>query len=287
MTVVLVTGMSGTGKSTVLAELERRGHRVVETDEGDWTETVPDPDRGEDRIWREDRIEALLDGHAEGTLFIAGCVPNQGRFYTRFDAVVLLSAPLGVVLERIASRRTNDYGKTDAERALIVEDVTTVEPLLRTGATAEIDTRLPVAEVADRLESIAVAAAPSRVTPMSAFGGIDRLDHIRIWGGVTVQAVEGDRTTLAVVDLEPGANVPEHRHDNEQLGVLIRGAMHFRVGDETRDLAPGDTWRILSDVPHEVTAGPEGALAIECFTPVRGDWATLERDEDRAAPRLA
>jgi len=125
------------------------------------------------------------------------------------------------------------------------------------------------------------------VTPMSAFGGIDRLEHIRIWGGVTVQAVEGDRTTLAVVDLEPGANVPEHRHDNEQLGVLIRGAMHFRVGDETRDLAPGDTWRILSDVPHEVTAGPEGALAIECFTPVRGDWATLERDEDRAAPRLA
>ena len=122
---------------------------------------------------------------------------------------------------------------------------------------------------------------------MSAFGGIDRLDHIRIWGGVTVQAVEGDRTTLAVVDLEPGANVPEHRHDNEQLGVLIRGAMHFRVGDETRDLAPGDTWRILSDVPHEVTAGPEGALAIECFTPVRADWAALDRDEGRAAPRLA
>jgi quercetin dioxygenase-like cupin family protein len=122
---------------------------------------------------------------------------------------------------------------------------------------------------------------------MSAFGGIDRLDHIRIWGGVTVQAVEGDRTTLAVVDLEPGANVPEHRHDNEQLGVLIRGAMHFRVGDETRDLAPGDTWRILSNVPHEVTAGPEGALAIECFTPVRADWAALDRDEGRAAPRLA
>jgi len=125
------------------------------------------------------------------------------------------------------------------------------------------------------------------VTPMSAFGGIDRLEHIRIWGGVTVQAVEGDRTTLAVVDLEPGANVPEHRHDNEQLGVLIRGAMHFRVGDETRDLAPGDTWRILSNVPHEVTAGPEGALAIECFTPVRADWAALDRDEGRAAPRLA
>ena len=122
---------------------------------------------------------------------------------------------------------------------------------------------------------------------MSAFGGIDRHEHIRIWNGVTVQAVEGDRTTLAVVDLEPGANVPEHRHANEQLGVLVRGAMHFRVGDETRDLGPGDTWRILSDVPHEVTAGPEGALAIECFTPVRADWGALERDSGRAAPRLA
>jgi quercetin dioxygenase-like cupin family protein len=125
------------------------------------------------------------------------------------------------------------------------------------------------------------------VAPVSAFGGITRLEHIRIWEGVTVQAVEGDRTTLAVVDLEPGATVPEHRHDNEQLGVLVRGAMRFRVADETRDLVPGDTWRILSDVPHEVTAGPEGALAIECFTPVRGDWAALDRDAGRAAPRLA
>ena len=134
------------------------------------------------------------------------------------------------------------------------------------------------------LESVADAG---RVTPVSAFGGTDQLEHIRIWGGVTVQAVEGDRTTLAVVDLEPDANVPEHRHDNEQLGVLVRGAMHFRIGDETRELKPGDTWRILSQVPHEVTAGPEGALAVECFTPVRDDWAALERLDGRPPPRLA
>jgi quercetin dioxygenase-like cupin family protein len=122
---------------------------------------------------------------------------------------------------------------------------------------------------------------------MSNFGGMEQLEHIRIWDGVTVQAVEGDRTTLAVVDLEAGATVPEHRHDNEQLGVLIRGAMQFRIGEEMRDLRPGDTWRILSEVPHEVTAGPEGALAIECFTPVRDDWAALERLAGRSAPRLA
>ena len=122
---------------------------------------------------------------------------------------------------------------------------------------------------------------------MSAFGGIDRLDHLRIWDGVTAQAVEGERTTLAVIDLEPGSAVPEHSHENEQLGVLIRGSMHFRVGEETRELGPGDTWRIPGHVPHEVTAGSDGAVAVECFTPARDDWAGLERLEARPAPRLA
>jgi quercetin dioxygenase-like cupin family protein len=122
---------------------------------------------------------------------------------------------------------------------------------------------------------------------MSAFGGVDSHEQLRIWNGVTAQAVQGERTTLAVVDLEPGSSVPEHSHDNEQLGVLVRGSMRFRVGDETRDLGPGDTWRILSHVPHEVTAGPAGALAVECFTPTRDDWAALDRLPDRPPPRIA
>ncbi|HUZ84224.1 MAG TPA: cupin domain-containing protein [Gaiellales bacterium] len=121
---------------------------------------------------------------------------------------------------------------------------------------------------------------------MSAFGGTDRLEHLRVWNGVVAQAVEGERATLAVIDLEPGSAVPEHRHPNEQLGVLVRGSVRFRVGDETRDLLPGGTWRILASVPHEVTAGPDGALAVECFAPARSDWAGLDRLPDRPAPRL-
>jgi quercetin dioxygenase-like cupin family protein len=81
--------------------------------------------------------------------------------------------------------------------------------------------------------------------------------------------------------------VPEHRHDNEQLGVLIRGSMRFRIGEETREFGPGASWRILSNTPHEVTAGPEGALAVESFAPARSDWAGLERLAGRAAPRLS
>ena len=79
---------------------------------------------------------------------------------------------------------------------------------------------------------------------MSAFSGIDRLDQIRIWDGVVAQAVEGERTTLSIIELDPGCAVPEHSHDNEQLGVLVSGSMRFRVGDEQRDVGPGDTWRI-------------------------------------------
>jgi dephospho-CoA kinase len=147
--VVLVTGMSGTGKSTVLAELARRGHRVVDTDVGGWIdESGPEP------LWREERIAALLDEDSDGALFVAVCVANQGRFYPRFDAVVLLSAPADVILDRVAARATNDFGKSDAERKKILEDLSSVEPLLRAGASAEIDTRRLLDDVAAELERL-------------------------------------------------------------------------------------------------------------------------------------
>lgn len=157
---ILITGMSGTGKSAVLAELARRGHRVVDTDYDGWTEEVELPE-GREPLWNEERIGQLLSGHSEGALFVSGTVANQGRFYPQFDAVVLLSAPLDVILERVASRDSNPYGKTEAEREKIADDLATYEPLLRTGATMEIDARRPLEEVVDELESIADAAQAS------------------------------------------------------------------------------------------------------------------------------
>ena len=154
--VVLVTGMSATGKSTVLAELARRGHAVVDTDERDWCEEVD----GE-RLWRVAPMEALLDEHAGGTLVVSGTVANQGWFYGRFDTVVLLSAPLDVILDRVRTRATNDFGKSDAERARIGDDHAVVEPLLRAGATVELDTRRPLADVVAELESIVTTEGAS------------------------------------------------------------------------------------------------------------------------------
>ncbi|RJO79884.1 shikimate kinase [Nocardia panacis] len=151
---VLVTGMSGTGKSTVLEKLGENGHRVVDTDTDAWCRWVTEDDGDTDWIWREDAITELLDGHREGKLFVSGCKSNQYKFYKSFDHVVLLSAPEQVMLERIAQRSNNPYGKSKQEREMILEHRALVEPLLRRAATVEIDTSVPVDEVVRQLEQL-------------------------------------------------------------------------------------------------------------------------------------
>ena len=162
MTRVLITGMSGTGKSAVLVELGRRGHRIVDTDFCGWSEELTGPDgSSQEQLWREDRIEALLAEQVDRALFIAGTVANQGKFYDRFDAVVLLSVPVEVLLDRIESRSTNDFGKAPDERLRVLQDLEAVEPLLRRTASIEIDTDRPLADVVDAVESFALGIDPS------------------------------------------------------------------------------------------------------------------------------
>lgn len=147
MTRVLITGMSGTGKSTLLDELSARGYRTVDTDYGDYFELVD----GEP-LWRTDRIEALLrttPAGGEQVLFVQGTTRNQGAFYPWFEHVVLLSAPADVLIERLTTRTTNPYGKDPAELAETLRYVETVEPLLRASATLEVVTTIPVQQVAD------------------------------------------------------------------------------------------------------------------------------------------
>jgi dephospho-CoA kinase len=151
--------MSGTGKSSVLLELARRGHRVVDTDSDEWCEWVVDDAGAPDWVWRADRITALLAEPVDGVLYVAGCKTNQSRFYRELDAVVVLVAPAEVLLDRIARRGTNDYGKSPAERELVLGHLAEVEPLLVASATAVVDATRTLADVADELEAIAARAA--------------------------------------------------------------------------------------------------------------------------------
>jgi len=149
-----VTGMSGTGKSTALDRLRRRGFEAVDTDEGGWSVWCEE-DGG--YVWREERIVGLLAAERETTLYVSGTVSNQGRFYPDFDAVVLLTAPADVLLGRIESRTTNDYGKDADERELVLTHLAEVEPLLRATCTHEIDASRPIEDVVAELIAIGVS----------------------------------------------------------------------------------------------------------------------------------
>src|SRR5215204_1119954 len=119
---VLITGMSGTGKSTVTAELARRGYQAIDLDHRAYSELVPAPDgtltgvgSGMDWVWNVNKVSALLDAAGNDVLFVSGCSPNQGQLYPRFDRVILLTAPVEVIRERLVTRTTNDFGKDPDE----------------------------------------------------------------------------------------------------------------------------------------------------------------------------
>jgi broad-specificity NMP kinase len=163
---VLLTGMSGTGKSSVIAELAALGYKAVDTDDG-WCEPLPD---GRQR-WREGAIAALLDVQDADVLFVAGCEENQARFRSRFDLVILLSAPAQVMTERLEARACNPYGKAPGDMARILADLAAVEPLLRKSADHEIRTTIPLADVVAKV--LHLAGLPRRPPPTRAAPGVD------------------------------------------------------------------------------------------------------------------
>jgi dephospho-CoA kinase len=152
---VLITGMSGTGKSSVLRELATLGFQVVDTDEEGWKELRDDGEW----VWRADRMHELLSHDHVAALVVSGCVANQGYFRSAFDAVVLLSAPAGVLMARISSRIGNDFGKSEEERAAILDDLAHVEPMLRATCTHEIDASQPLPDVVAAVAAIAMPAS--------------------------------------------------------------------------------------------------------------------------------
>ena len=105
---ILLTGMSGTGKSSVIQQLAGLGYRAVDMDESGWSAY----DQAGEWVWRENRVRDLLASLKEDdVLFVSGCAINQGKFYSQFDAVVLLSAPAEVIVRRLKTRSNNAYGK--------------------------------------------------------------------------------------------------------------------------------------------------------------------------------
>jgi hypothetical protein len=140
---VLLTGVSGTGKSALVKELRSRDYVAYDADDDGFTQPLPDGTWG----WRLDLVRSLFDQHDDRLLFFAGCSDEQTQF--GFDLKVLLTAPVEVILERLWTRTTNSFGKSQLERDRVLADMEWVLPLLRMSADLIVDTTGPVSEVAD------------------------------------------------------------------------------------------------------------------------------------------
>jgi shikimate kinase len=156
---VLLTGMSGTGESTAIRELARLGHKAIDLDEPAWSELANVARQtgtsafgaGRDWLWREECVQDLLYVEDADVLFLSGCAPNQVKFYSHFDHIVLLSAPVPLMIERLATRKTNPYGKQPDELAMVLQHKQRVEPMLRRVASLEVNTTVSVDRVVETI----------------------------------------------------------------------------------------------------------------------------------------
>lgn len=80
--------------------MTRRGHQTVDTDYDGFSEFLDDFGK----IWREDRIDTLINEHKQGALFNSGTVSNQWKFYSQFNAIVLIhtNSSLGFSYESLS-----------------------------------------------------------------------------------------------------------------------------------------------------------------------------------------
>ena len=95
--------------------------------------------------------------------------------------------------------------------------------------------------------------------------------------GIQLQPVIGEKMMTCWITMAPNAVVAEHSHINEQLGVVAEGSVTLTAGGESRTVALGDAYIVPSNLPHSAVAGPEGALLVETFAPVRDDYAQAWR----------
>ena len=81
----------------------------------------------------------------------------------------------------------------------------------------------------------------------------------------------GDHVMVVQFRIAQGADLPVHTHPHEQVGHVVSGRMRFRIGDQERELGPGDGYSVPGNVPHGAT-GVTDAVAIDSFHPVREDY---------------
>lgn len=154
----LIEGVSGTGKTTVCNELQRRGYHVIHGDrelayQGDPdTGTPTDTATHENHIWHIEKVKALVDNQEEAVTFFCGGSRNFPKFINLFDGVFVLEVDLETGLKRIDERVAldpTDWGGKPEEREIISRLHQTKEGIPKNGMI--IDATAPIEQVVDEI----------------------------------------------------------------------------------------------------------------------------------------
>jgi quercetin dioxygenase-like cupin family protein len=106
---------------------------------------------------------------------------------------------------------------------------------------------------------------------MYFYNAKDRVPKEIVPGG-TIRTFWGENTLLALVDIEPGVEVPLHTHPHEQSGMVLEGELEMGIEGETRTLGPGDIYIIPGGVQHYAKTVSSKARVLDIFSPVREDY---------------
>jgi len=88
---------------------------------------------------------------------------------------------------------------------------------------------------------------------------------------VSRKYVTGDRVTIAQFELKKDGIIPRHSHENEQLTMVMSGALRFTFADREVVVGPGDIIQMPAWLEHGVDV-LEDSVVIDVFSPVRQDW---------------
>jgi quercetin dioxygenase-like cupin family protein len=100
----------------------------------------------------------------------------------------------------------------------------------------------------------------------------EQLPGFDLADGVSARPLFGEGAMLNLIEFEPDAVVPVHSHPHEQLGIVLRGMHTLVVAGDAHELGPMEGYVIPGGVEHYGIGGPEGALVLDVFNPVREDY---------------
>lgn len=85
--------------------------------------------------------------------------------------------------------------------------------------------------------------------------------------GVRRRLIPSEHATVALTDLDPRTVVETHKHDTEQVGVVMKGSLVLVIAGEQRILTPGDTYRVPAGASHGARVFEEPAQVIAIWVP--------------------